>query len=144
MSRGLTKREAEYLKVIFNLLSERSSIGSLEIANNLGISCATASETLRKLSEKGLVVREPWRGVRLTGLGLKEVSRIIRNHRIFETYAHNVLLLSLDEACENARNVELYLSERIVDSMCRVLGHPKKCPHNRDIPQGVSCCTGRH
>jgi len=141
LGKGLTRREVEYLKAAFNILLEKGSVGSLDIANSLGVSCATASETLKKLSEKGMVMREPWRGVRLTELGLKEVSRIIRNHRVFETYAHKLLSVSLEEACECARRVELHLSDKIVDSMCRILGHPKKCPHNKDIPMGVLCCT---
>lgn len=141
MNKLLTRREAEYLKVAFNLSSEKGSVGSLDIANSLGVSCATASETLKRLSEKGMIVREPWRGIRLTDLGLKEVSRILRNHRIFETYVYRLLSVSLDEACECARRVELHLSDRIVDSMCRVLGHPRKCPHNKDIPLGVLCCV---
>lgn len=143
MGRGLTRREVEYLRAIFNLLSEKGSVGSLEIANSLGVSCATASETLKKLCEKGMLVREPWRGVSLSELGLREINRIIRNHRIFETYAHRFLSVSLNDACECAYRVEIYLSDEIVDSMCRVLGHPEKCPHNKDIPRGVLCCLGK-
>ncbi|MEM1514845.1 MAG: metal-dependent transcriptional regulator [Candidatus Bathyarchaeia archaeon] len=142
MGKGLTRREAEYLKAIFDLLSKKGSVGSLDIANNLGISCATASETLKKLSEKGMIVRESWKGARLTDLGFKEISRIIRNHRVFETYAYRFLSVSLDEACECAHRIELYLSDKIVDSMCKILGHPSKCPHNKDIPKGVLCCVG--
>lgn len=143
MGKGLTGREVEYLKTVLSLLSEKGSVGSLDIANSLGVSCATASETLKRLSKKGLIMREPWKGMRLTDLGLKEASRIIRNHRVFETYTHKVLSVSLNEACECARKVELYLSDEIVNSMCRVLGHPEKCPHNKDIPKGVLCCVRR-
>ncbi|MEM2587884.1 MAG: metal-dependent transcriptional regulator [Candidatus Bathyarchaeia archaeon] len=140
MSRRLTERETEYLKVIFSLLSEKSVVGSLDVANALGVSCATASETLKKLYEKGMIVREPWRGVSLSELGLREINRIIRNHRVFETYAHRFLSVSLDDACDCARRIELYISDKIIDSMCRVLGHPERCPHNKYIPRGGSCC----
>lgn len=140
MSKRLTERESEYLKAVFDLLSEKSYVGSLDVANILGVSCATASETLKKLYEKGMLLREPWKGVSLSELGLKEVNRIIRNHRVFETYAHRFLSVSLNDACECARRVELHLSDKIVDSMCRVLGHPEKCPHNKDIPRGTLCC----
>ncbi|MBS7640037.1 MAG: metal-dependent transcriptional regulator [Candidatus Bathyarchaeia archaeon] len=138
---SLTRKEVEYLKAVFDLTSNRDLASSLDIANNLGVSCATASETLKRLSEKGLVIREPWKGVRLSELGFKEINKIVRNHRVFETYAHKVLLVSLNEACECARRIEMYLSEEIVNSMCRILGHPKKCPHNKDIPRGIPCCV---
>ncbi|MEM2424784.1 MAG: metal-dependent transcriptional regulator [Candidatus Bathyarchaeia archaeon] len=139
-ARRLTEREAEYLKVVFNLLSERDAVGSLEVANALGVSCATASETLKKLYEKGMLEREPWRGVNLSERGFKEISRIIRNHRVFETYVHKFLSINLDDACECASRVEMHLSDKIVDSMCKVLGHPERCPHNNDIPRGNLCC----
>jgi DtxR family Mn-dependent transcriptional regulator len=125
---------------VFNLLSNRDAVGSLEVANALGVSCATASETLRKLCEKGMLRRKPWRGVSLSERGIIEVNRILRNHRVFETYAYEVLSVSLEEACKCASRVELYLPEKIVDSMCKLLGHPKRCPHNNCIPEGVSCC----
>lgn len=122
------------------MLSKKDAVGSLEVANAMGVSCATASETLRKLHEKGMLKRKPWRGVSLSERGIMEVNRILRNHRVFETYAYEVLSISLEDACKCANRVELYLPEKIVESMCRLLGHPKKCPHNNRIPEGVSCC----
>ncbi len=141
-SKKLTRREAEYLKTVFKLLSGKKTVGSLEVANAMGVSCATASEILKKLYNKGLLKREPWKGVSLSEEGVKEVNRILRNHRIFETYLHRFLSVSLEDACSCASNIELYLPEKIVNSMCKILGHPKKCPHNNYIPRGSSCCSG--
>lgn len=143
MMTKLTSREMEYLKAISNLLSSKESVGSLEVASVMGVSCATASETLKRLYEKGMLKREPWKGVSLSERGIKEVNRIIRNHRVFETYIHTFLPISLEDACECASKVELYLPDKIIDSMCMVLGHPKKCPHNNRIPEGPLCCLRR-
>jgi len=141
-SRSLTGREAEYLKTVFKLLSGRDMVGSLEIADAMGVSCATASEYLERLWRKGMLKRYRWRGVCLSQRGFEEVNKIIRNHRVFETYACRFLSLSPEEACECASRVELYLSDRVVDSMCSLLGHPKVCPHNNSIPRGEACCEG--
>jgi DtxR family Mn-dependent transcriptional regulator len=139
----ITEREIEYLKAIFNLLSGRDSVGSLEVAAAMGVSCATASETLKRLYKKGMLKRKPWRGVSLSEQGVREVNRVIRNHRIFETYACKFLSISLNDACECASKIELYISDKVINSMCRVLGHPEKCPHNNYIPRGVLCCLKR-
>ncbi len=136
----LTERETEYLKTVFKLLSGKETVGSLEVANAMGVSCATASEVLKKLYEKGMLKREPWKGVSLSERGAKEINRILRNHRIFETYVYRFLSVNLKDACDCASKIELYLSEEIVDSMCRALGHPERCPHNNYIPRGGSCC----
>lgn len=136
----LTERESEYLKTVFKLTSGKKTVGSLRVANVMGVSCATASEILKKLYEKGMLKREPWRGVSLSERGFKEVNRILRNHRIFETYVYRFLSINLKDACDCASRIELYLPEEVVDSMCKALGHPEKCPHNNFIPRGGSCC----
>ncbi|MEM2239518.1 MAG: metal-dependent transcriptional regulator [Candidatus Bathyarchaeia archaeon] len=143
-SKTLTEKEAEYLKTIFRLLSGRESVGTLEVAEAVGVSCATASETLKKLYGKGMLKRRPWKGVSLSEAGVREVDRILRNHRVFETYAYRFLSISLKDACKCARRIELYLSEEVVDSMCSIMGHPEKCPHNERIPRGDECCVRKY
>ncbi|MBO3754423.1 MAG: metal-dependent transcriptional regulator [Candidatus Brockarchaeota archaeon] len=138
--KSLTGKEIQYLKTVFKLLSGRDIVGSLEVADAMGVSCATASEYLGRLEEKGMVKRYRWRGVSLTEKGLGEVNRIIRNHRVFETYVYRFLSMGLQDACECASMVEQCLPEKIVDSMCSVLGHPKTCPHRNHIPGGRYCC----
>jgi len=139
-SKSLTGKEVEYLKTVFKLLSGRSTVGSLEVANAMRVSCATASEYLERLWEKDMLERYRWRGVSLSKKGVREVNRIIRNHRVFETYVYRFLSISLEDACECASMVEQYLPEKIVNSMCSALGHPKTCPHKNHIPGGRSCC----
>ena len=139
-SKSLTGKEVEYLKTVFKLLPGRDIVGSLEVADAMGVSCATASEYLERLEEKGMLKRYRWRGVVLSKKGLEEVNRIIRNHRIFETYVYRFLSVSLEDACECASMVEQHLSEKVVNSMCSALGHPRTCPHKNHIPGGRSCC----
>ncbi|MEM4474763.1 MAG: MarR family transcriptional regulator [Candidatus Bathyarchaeia archaeon] len=62
MSKRLTEREAEYLRAVFDLLSKKSDVGSLDIANILGVSCATASKALKKLYKKGMLLRGAMEG----------------------------------------------------------------------------------
>jgi len=139
-SKSLTGKEIEYLKTVYRLVSGRDIVGSLEVADAMGVSCATASEYLERLRRKGMLKRYRWKGVCLSEKGFEEVNRVIRNHRVFETYAYRFLSVSLKDACECASRVELYLSEKVVDSMCSLLGHPKTCPHNNSIPGGKLCC----
>ncbi|MEM2929734.1 MAG: metal-dependent transcriptional regulator [Thermoproteota archaeon] len=139
-SKSLTGKEVEYLKTVFKLLPGRDMVGSLEVADAMGVSCATASEYLERLEEKGMLKRYRWRGVSISKKGLVEINRIIRSHRIFETYVYRFLSVGLEDACECASMVEQYLPEKIVDSMCSALGHPKTCPHKNHIPGGRYCC----
>ncbi len=78
----------------------------------------------------------------LTARGLREAEGAIRRHRLAERLMADVLDVregALDEAgCE----FEHMLHSGLEDKVCRLLGHPRFCPHGRPIPPG-DCCRGR-
>lgn len=74
--------------------------------------------------------------IRLTENGEKQASRIIRAHRLAERLFYDVLGCEREAgACEFEHTV----TPELVDAICILLGHPKKCPHGLHIPQG-DCC----
>src|SRR5262245_16884353 len=77
--------------------------------------------------------------VKLTGDGLGIGRRIIRSHRLAERLVCDVLGLSLDSAEAAACEFEHTLSGDITDSICTLLGHPRLCPHGKEIPEGECC-----
>jgi len=65
--------------------------------------------------------------------------RIIRSHRLAERLVVDVLAVSLEMAEEAACEFEHTLSHDLTDSICTLLGHPKRCPHGKEIPEGECC-----
>lgn len=81
--------------------------------------------------------------VAFTEAGRKEAEKLIRAHRLAERLLTDVLLIQKEQDMERqACAMEHVLNPEIVDSICTILGHPRTCPHGREIPPGP-CCKDR-
>lgn len=74
--------------------------------------------------------------------GKTEAEKLIRAHRLAERLLTDVLLVHETEIETQACALEHILNPAVVDNICTILGHPRTCPHGRDIPRGP-CCTDR-
>lgn len=104
------------------------------VARELGISHAAATDMARKLALKELVVYEKYRDIRLTPSGKKVALDIIRKHRLWETFLHKVLGLTMHEIHREAELLEHLTSSFLADRISDYLGHPQTDPHGDPIP----------
>jgi len=75
--------------------------------------------------------------LQLTDKGLTRAARIVRNHRIWETYLSNRLDLADDHLHRDAEDMEHVLDDEVIEQIDAALGHPSKDPHGRPIPRGA-------
>lgn len=73
--------------------------------------------------------------VSLTGRGQKEAGRLIRGHRLWETYSTEELGARGGQAHETAHRVEHFLGEELTERMDESLKTPEKDPHGKEIPR---------
>lgn len=73
-----------------------------------------------------------------TAAGLAATRDIIRRHRLAERLIHDVLG-EKENSNEAACEFEHILAPQLVDSICILLGHPRNCPHGKEIPEGACC-----
>jgi DtxR family Mn-dependent transcriptional regulator len=123
-----------YLKTIYNLESRNGAARTGDIANILGITPGSVTNTLEVLESKGLVAREPYKGVKLTGEGLKIALSVFRRHRLAERLLTDVLKLDWTDSHEEACKLEHVMSDRLAASIEKTLGEPQTCPHGNPIP----------
>jgi DtxR family Mn-dependent transcriptional regulator len=123
-----------YLKTIYNLESKNGAARTGDIANILGITPGSVTNTLEVLESKGLVAREPYKGVKLTNDGLKLALSVFRRHRLAERLLTDLLKLDWTESHDEACKLEHVISEHLAASIEKVLGEPKTCPHGNPIP----------
>ena len=81
--------------------------------------------------------------VAMTPEGKQIGRRIIRSHRLAERLVTDVLGVSLEVAEQAACEFEHTLSGDLTDSICTLLGHPTRCPHGKEIPEGECCRQAR-
>src|SRR5918999_1608090 len=82
----------------------------------------------------GLVEYERYRGVSLTGRGREEALRLVRRHRLIETFLLEHLGYSWREVHEEAERLEHAVSDGFTERLAEFLGHPDQDPHGDPIP----------
>jgi DtxR family Mn-dependent transcriptional regulator len=124
----------EYLESIYKISQSEENVKTSRISKDLGITPASVSEMLKRLDKMGYVEYSQYKGVKLTGKGLKIAKNITRKHRLLERFLHDILKLKdhflHDQACE----MEHTLSDDAERALCQVLEHPDKCPGDSVIP----------
>ena len=128
--------EENYLKAIYKL-AERGTepaVSTNAIAEVLHTRAASVSDMLRRLSEKGTVHYEKYRGVRLTEAGRRIAVQTIRKHRLWEVFLVEKLNFSWDEVHEVAEELEHLHSPVLFERLDAFLGHPAFDPHGDPIP----------
>jgi DtxR family Mn-dependent transcriptional regulator len=127
--------EENYLKAIYALSqSETGKIPNFSIANSLEINPATVTEMLRKLSDKKWIDYSRSGGATLTHEGKQFALKVIRKHRLWETFLVQKMDFRWDEVHEVAEQLEHIQSEKLLDHLDKFLGYPKFDPHGDPIP----------
>jgi DtxR family Mn-dependent transcriptional regulator len=125
----------DYAKAIFALQSETGGpVSTNAVAERLAVTPASASGMLRRLSEHGLVAYRRYHGVELTPEGRRLALRVLRHHRLLETYLAQSLGVPWDRVHEEAEVLEHVLSDQLETLIDRKLGHPTHDPHGDPIP----------
>jgi DtxR family Mn-dependent transcriptional regulator len=65
---------------------------------------------------------------------MREALRIVRRHRVLETYLTERLGFSWEEVHEEAERLEHTASDRLIEAMAAALGDPTHDPHGAPIP----------
>lgn len=133
---NITSNVEDYLKAIFHLIyeDEVQKVGTNQVAEYLELSPASVSVMLKKLKEKALIDYEKYGKITLTNTGHSIALRLIRKHRLWETFLHRHMNFSWDEVHEVAHQLEHINSPKLIRELDNFLGNPKKDPHGDVIP----------
>jgi len=126
-----------YLKAIWHIKERNEPVKISVIAKMLNVRQPSVVQMLKKLNEKELVEYNK-AGVFLTETGEKIGSSMMRNSRLLEVLMDSALKVEIDE--EMVCGIEHHMNMQFTDALCTMLNHPRKCPHDRDIPMG-ECCS---
>ncbi len=130
----ITGAMQDYLKAIYKLQQDRSTISTSEIAARMGVSAASATSMVKRLARLRLVAHTPYRGFALTSAGQRIALETIRHHRLLELYLAQHLGVSLDKVDSEAERLEHVLSEDVEARIAATLGEPTHDPHGDPIP----------
>jgi DtxR family Mn-dependent transcriptional regulator len=131
---GYSRSTEDYLKTIYELAAEGGSAQTSAIAGALEVAPPSVSGMVKRLSESGLLEHVPYRGVQLTLTGRRAALRMVRRHRILETYLTSKLGYDWDSVHDEAERLEHAVSDELIERMAMALGNPRYDPHGAPIP----------
>ncbi|MDH3277543.1 MAG: metal-dependent transcriptional regulator [Nitrosopumilus sp.] len=125
-----------YLKAIWHIKERGGDVKISTIAKMLNVRQPSVVQMLKKLNEKNLVNYNK-AGVVLTKEGENVGASMMRNSRLLEVLMDSALKVEIDE--EMVCGIEHHMNKQFTDALCTMLKHPRKCPHDHDIPKGECC-----
>ena len=123
-----------YLKTVFELIEEGIPPMRARIAERLGHSGPTVSQTVARLERDGLMVVTSDRHLRLTSEGMSRATQVMRKHRIAERLLTDVIGLEWPFVHEEACRWEHVMSDQVERRLVTLLGEPQHDPYGNPIP----------
>ncbi len=124
----------DYLKSIYALQEQSGKASTSALAERLQIKPASVSEMVKKLSEQGFVLHEPYYGLKLTPRGRQRALKIVRKHRLWELYLYKIFKYPLEDIHTEADKIEHVMSDALEAKVDQALGFPQFDPHGHPIP----------
>jgi len=131
----MSQAEENYLKAIFALQFDfGKGVSTNLIASKIATRPSSVTDMLKKLAVKNLIVYKKYQGVYLTEKGNDLAKKVIRKHRLWETFLVDKLGFKWDKVHDIAEQLEHVKSTELIDKLDAFLGHPKSDPHGDPIP----------
>lgn len=127
MQGAISGRAEDYLRGVYSIVERKGYARIKDISAELGVQPSTATEMMKKLDRRGLVVYENYSGVTLTPRG-EEVARAIdKRHETFRRFLE-IILVPKDIALKDAHVLEHQLDPRTILQFTRFVEFISRAP----------------
>ncbi len=123
-----------YLRTIYELEEEGVVPLRARIAERLGQSGPTVSQTVARMERDGLVGVTGDRHLELTPRGREKATRVMRKHRLAERLLLDVIGLEWEYVHDEACRWEHVMSDRVERKLLSMLVDPRESPYGNPIP----------
>jgi len=123
-----------YLRTIYELEEEGIVPLRARIAERLGHSGPTVSQTVARMERDGLLALAGDRHLELSAEGRQKAVRVMRKHRLSERLLVDVLGLEWEYVHDEACRWEHVVSERVERKILALLGEHRESPYGNPIP----------
>lgn len=131
----LSTSEENYIKAIYSIeQSEQDVVSTNALAEQMQTKASSVTDMVKKLSAKSLITYEKYKGVSLTQDGLQIAIKLIRKHRLWETFLVEKLGFGWEEVHDIAEQLEHIESTKLTQQLDAFLSYPKFDPHGDPIP----------
>lgn len=130
----LSPTTEDYLQAIDALDDETGDVIAARMAERLGVSPASVSQTIDRMVRQALVEVGADHRILLTAEGRHAADSINRRHRLTERFLTDILKLDWVSVHTEAHRLEHAISDVVEARLSALLDHPETCPHGAPIP----------
>lgn len=134
----LSTKMRAYLAEIYHLADREAAtngyISTSAVADTLNVSAPAVNRMVNRLKELGMLIHEPYQGIKLTSDGEREALKQLRSQRIAESFLVKVMGFQWDDIHEDAQQISSAVGESILTRMADMAGNPTHSPHGEPIP----------
>jgi DtxR family Mn-dependent transcriptional regulator len=123
-----------YLRTVYELEEEGVVPLRARIAERLGQSGPTVSQTVARMERDGLLHVADDRHLQLTPEGRRQATGVMRKHRLAERLLADVIGLDWEDVHVEACRWEHVMSDAVERRILALLDKPLVCPHGNPIP----------
>jgi DtxR family Mn-dependent transcriptional regulator len=123
-----------YLRTVLELEEDGVVPRRARIAERLGHSVPTVSQTVARMERDGLLTVTGERHIQLTPQGRSAATRVMRKHRLAECLLSGILGLDWQLVHDEACRWEHVMSDTVERRVLDILGHPTVSPYGNPIP----------
>ncbi len=141
----LQHSSVHHLLAIHTLTKEQGYARAVDVANYLQLTRGSVSITLKKLKEKGYILEDPNKFLRLSAHGRELVNAVLSKRRLMQTFFADVLGLPPNIAEADACKIEHLLTQETSAKMLSFIGlylsqHPAAVTFRNEFIRHVYHC----
>ncbi len=121
----------DYLSIIFVLERDHMPVVGSHLAETLGVTPPTVTNTLKRMVRDGLISMSK-EGTHLTEAGWEAARVIVRRHMLMEWMM--IKTLPWSRLHSEAHQLEHAVSAEAENALMEQLGNPHTCPHGNPLP----------
>jgi DtxR family transcriptional regulator, Mn-dependent transcriptional regulator len=132
MSEKISETIENYLVTILILERDGEAVVGAHLAELLGVTPPTVTNTLKRMVRDGLVSMDTERGTHLTDLGRQSAGSVMRKHMLAEWMLQR--MVSWSNLHKEAHQFEHAISNEVEAALLVQLENPQVCPHGNPLP----------
>lgn len=132
MSTKVSSTIEDYLGILYISERDGESVTGIRLAELLGVSAPTVTNTLKRMVRDGLVVMDANHSPHLTDQGDALARQVMRRHMLAEWML--IRMLSWSKVHHEAHEFEHTISADVEEALLKELNEPETCPHGNPLP----------
>jgi DtxR family transcriptional regulator, Mn-dependent transcriptional regulator len=132
MSEKYSATIEDYLGIIFVLERDGEAVIGAHLAELLGVTPPTVTNTLKRMVRDGLITMDAESGTRLTEAGKLAAGSVMRKHMLAEWMLNRMVPWS--NLHKEAHQFEHAISTEVEAALLEELHNPEVCPHGNPLP----------